>query len=54
VWPDAILELVGDAAQLEREGDLHGAGHEREGRDERQQRHGSSAGLSEHDHAERG
>jgi hypothetical protein len=43
VGPGAILQLVGDAPQLKRECDLHGAGYEREGRDERQQRHGSSA-----------
>jgi hypothetical protein len=43
---------VAGAPQLERECDLHRAGYEREGRDERQQGHSSSAGVGEHDHAE--
>jgi hypothetical protein len=53
VRPEATVELGDDAPQLERERDLHHAGHEREGRDERQKGESSRAGMGEHDHAER-
>ena len=44
--PEATVELGDDAPQLERERDLHHAGHEREGRDERQQRDCPRAGMT--------
>ena len=46
VRPEALLELADDAPQLDRECDLHDAGHERERRDERQQGHRSCPGCA--------